>query len=165
MRSSLKSLYKSYIHILHGRYLSSAQTKYWSHINCTDKYTLSLHIIYNIVWGCLSVDLCRHSTNNCAALLLTSVNSEVRIVCTEHDYCLQDVRKNVCRVYCLQGVIKKRLQGVVKKIVCRVQKKSWAAGCRSAGCLVGLSARTKRSSAGCILGLVMQCRPWKGLES
>ena len=58
-------------------------------------------------------------------------------------------------MYCLQGVVKKRLQGVVKKIVCRVQKKSWAAGCRSAGCHVRLTVQTKRSSAGCILGLVM----------
>ena len=58
-------------------------------------------------------------------------------------------------MYCLQGVVKKRLQGVVKKIVCRVQKKSWAVGCRSAGCHVRLTVQTKRSSAGCILGLVM----------
>ena len=92
---------------------------------------------------------------NCAVFYITSVKFIIRNVCTEHIYCLQDVLKKVCRVYCLQGVFKKRLQGVVKKIVCRVQKKSWAAGCRSAGCHVRLSAQTKRSSAGCILGLVM----------
>ena len=93
---------------------------------------------------------------NCAVFYITSVKFIIRNVCTEHIYCLQDVLKKVCRVYCLQGVFKKRLQGVVKKIVCRVQKKSWAAGCRSAGCHVRLTVQTKRSSAGCILGLVMR---------
>ena len=92
---------------------------------------------------------------NCEVFYITSVKFIIRNVCTEHIYCLQDVLKKVCRVYCLQGVVKKRLQGVVKKIVCRVQKKSWAAGCRSAGCHVRLTVQTKRSSAGCILGLVM----------
>ena len=92
---------------------------------------------------------------NFKVFYITSVKFVIRNVCTEHIYCLQDVLKKVCRVYCLQGVVKKRLQGVVKKIVCRVQKKSWAAGCRSAGCHVRLTVQTKRSSAGCILGLVM----------
>ena len=95
---------------------------------------------------------------NFKVFYITSVKFVIRNVCTEHIYCLQDVLKKVCRVYCLQGVFKKRLQGVVKKIVCRVQKKSWAAGCRSAGCHVRLTVQTKRSSAGCILGLVMKSK-------
>ena len=85
------NLYRSYIHILHGRSWSSAQTKIWSHINCTDNSTLSLHIICNIVCGRFPVNLHRHSKNNCAVFYITSVKSITRIAYTEHIYCLQDV--------------------------------------------------------------------------
>ena len=69
------NLYRSYIHILYGRSWSSAQTKIWSHINCTDNSTLSLHIICNIVCGRFPVNLHRHSKNNCTIFYITSVKS------------------------------------------------------------------------------------------
>ena len=70
-------------------------------------------------------------------------------------YRLQGVLKNVCREDCLQGVVQRSSAGCFQNNVCELQNFLWAAGCHVCREPPRLTAQTKRSSAGCFLGLVM----------
>ena len=70
-------------------------------------------------------------------------------------YRLQGVLKNVCREDCLQGVVQRSSAGCFQNNVCELQNFLWDAGCHVCREPSRLTAQTKRSSAGCFLGLVM----------